>query len=90
MKYVLLYESAPDFRARVMPHIEGHRALWKQFHDAGTLLMVGPFTDAPGGGAMGVFTTRQAAEAFVGQDPFVKHGIVVRHTIREWNEVLAP
>jgi uncharacterized protein YciI len=90
MKYILLYESVPDFMARVPAHVEGHRALWKRYHDAGTLLLVGPFTDAPAGGAMGVFTTREAAESFVSQDPFVKHGIVARFTIREWNEVLAP
>jgi uncharacterized protein YciI len=90
MKYVLVYESTEDFRSKVPLHIEAHRALWKQFHSAGELLMVGPFTDAPAGGAMGIFTTRQAAEKFVAADPFVSHGIVARWTIREWNEVLSP
>ncbi len=37
-----------------------------------------------------MFRTREAAESFVAQDPFVKHGIVVRHAIREWAEALAP
>ena len=90
MKYVLLYESAPDYRAKVPSHLEDHRALWKRYHQAGTLLLVGPFTDPPAGGAMSVFTTRAAAESFVRDDPFVKHGLVARYTIREWNEVLAP
>jgi uncharacterized protein YciI len=88
MKYVLSYESAADFRAKVPAHIAAHRALWAQYHAEGTLLLVGPFTDEPLGGAMGVFTTRAAAEAFVAADPFVAHGIVARWTIREWNEVL--
>jgi uncharacterized protein YciI len=88
MKYVLFYESADDFRSKVPLHIEAHRALWKKFHDARTLLLIGPFMDAPAGGAMGVFTTREAAEAFVGEDPFVLHGLVARWTIREWYEVL--
>jgi uncharacterized protein YciI len=83
-----MYESVEDFLSKVPAHIEAHRALWKQFHGDGTLLMVGPFTDQPAGGAMGIFTTRAAAEAFVSADPFVKHGIVARWTIREWNEVL--
>ena len=90
MKYVLLYEATDDFRSKVPLHIEGHRALWKQFHSAGQLLMVGPFTDAPAGGAMGVFTTRDAAETFVKADPFVSHRVVARWTIREWNEALSP
>ena len=52
--------------------------------------MVGPFNDPPLGDAMGVFTTREAAEEFVRLDPFVISGIVGTWTIREWNEVLAP
>ncbi|MGA7120163.1 MAG: YciI family protein [Polyangiaceae bacterium] len=90
MKYVLLYEATDDFRSKVPLHLEAHRALWKQFHSAGQLLMVGPFTDAPAGGAMGIFTTRDAAERFVQADPFVSHGVVARWTIREWSEALSP
>jgi uncharacterized protein YciI len=90
MKYVLFYESAEDFRSKVPAHIEAHRALWGEFHAGGHLLMVGPFMDAPAGGAMGIFTNRDAAERFVKVDPFVAHGIVARWTIREWNEVLTP
>ncbi len=45
MKYVLLYESAPDFRDEVPAHLEAHRALWRRFHAEGTLLLIGPFTD---------------------------------------------
>jgi uncharacterized protein YciI len=88
MKYVLFYESADDFMSKVPAHIEAHRALWKEFAAKGTLLMVGPFMDAPAGSAMGVFTTREAAEAFVAADPFVQHGVVARWRVREWNEVL--
>jgi uncharacterized protein len=90
MKYVLFYEAAPDFRSKVPQHFETHRALWKQYGDAGTLLLIGPFTDEPAGGAMAVFSTREAAQSFAGVDPFVKHGVVARWTIREWNEVLMP
>ena len=90
MKYVLQYESAEGFRAKVPLHIDAHRAMWKEFHAAGTLLMVGPFTDEPAGGAMSVFSTREAAEAFAKADPFVTSGLVSRWTIREWKEVLVP
>jgi uncharacterized protein YciI len=90
VKYVLFYEGAPDFRAKVPQHFEAHRALWKQFGDQGTLLLIGPFTDEPAGGAMAVFATRQAAESFAAADPFVTNGVVARWTIREWNEVLMP
>lgn len=89
MKYVLFYESAEGFRARVPPHVAAHRALWGRFQTERKLLMIGPFADEPAG-AMGVFTTREAAEAFAGADPFVAHGIVARWTVREWNEALVP
>jgi uncharacterized protein len=90
MKYVLFYEAAPDFMTKVAMHFEAHRALWKQFGDAGTLLMIGPFRDEPAGSALAIFSERPAAQAFVDADPFVKHGVVARWTIREWDEVLVP
>ncbi|HOU90451.1 MAG TPA: YciI family protein [Polyangiaceae bacterium] len=88
MKYVVLHEAAPDFRAKAALHFPAHQALWARFRAEGTLLMIGPFTDDPAGSAMGIFTTRAAAEAFVAADPFVANGVVARSTIREWNEVL--
>lgn len=90
MKYVLMYESTPDFLQKVPTHIAAHRELWRVFHADNRLLLVGPFTDAPAGGAMGVFSTRAAAEEFVRDDPFVTNGLVARWTIREWHEVLMP
>jgi len=90
MKFVLFYESAPDFRSKVLLHIEAHRALWRSFSADGSLLMIGPFADEPAGGAMGVFTSRVAAEDFVARDPFVASGLVAKWTIREWMEALVP
>jgi uncharacterized protein YciI len=90
MKYVLFYEAAPDFRSKVLVHIEAHRALWRSFSADGRLLMIGPFADEPAGGAMGVFTSRGAAEDFVARDPFVASGLVAKWTVREWMEALVP
>ena len=52
--------------------------------------MIGPFTDEPAGSALGVFTSRAAAEEFVRADPFVTNGVVAKWTIREWMEALVP
>jgi hypothetical protein len=90
MKYVLFYEAAPDFRSKVLVHIQAHRALWRSFSADGRLLMIGPFADEPAGGAMGVFTSRGAAEDFVARDPFVTSGLVAKWTVREWMEALVP
>jgi uncharacterized protein len=90
MKAVVFYESAADLADKAPPHVPAHRARWKEFADHGDLLMIGPFANAQQDGAMGVFTTRVAAEEFVRGDPFVLHGVVRNWTIRDWNEALVP
>jgi uncharacterized protein YciI len=87
MRYVLFYESAEDVAAKAPVHFAAHRARWAVFHQRGSLLLVGPFSD--GAGAMAVFTTREAAEEFARDDPFVVHGVVRDWSIREWNEALS-
>lgn len=86
MKYVLFYESAEDAPAKVPTHVGAHRARWAEFHARGSLLLIGPFSD--GSGAMGVFQSRETAEEFARDDPFVVHGVVRDWYIREWNEAL--
>ena len=86
MKYVLFYESAADAAAKVPLHFAAHRARWASYQQAGTLLLIGPFADATG--ALGVFTTREAAEEFAKDDPFVLHSVVTRWSIKEWNEAI--
>ena len=49
--------------------------------------MIGPFAD-PREGAMAIFTTREAAEEFAAEDPFVVNGVVASWRVREWNEAL--
>ncbi len=88
MKYVLSY-SAPSDMARVRELFPAHRAAWKAFQDRGELLMIGPFAD-PQQGAMGIFTTREAAEAFLKSDPFVLGRVVNHWEIREWREAIVP
>jgi hypothetical protein len=61
-----------------------------EFAGRGELLMIGTFANAQEDGSMGIFTTREAAEEFVRGDPFVRHGVVRKWTIREWNEALVP
>jgi uncharacterized protein len=42
------------------------------------------------GDAMGIFTSRAAAEEFIAGDPFVLNGVVATWTLRPWNEILQP
>jgi uncharacterized protein len=88
MRYALIYESDPeDVAAKATEHGPAHRARWADFQAAGTLLLIGPFTDRTG--ALGVFTTRTAAEEFAAGDPFVLNGVVRNWYIREWLEAIA-
>lgn len=80
MKHVMFYEMAADGMAKAPAHFAAHRARLHEFHDAGTLLMAGPY-GAPPTGALGVFTRREAAEAFIAGDPCVVHGVVGQHSI---------
>src|ERR1035437_1646696 len=90
MKAVVFYESAPDVATQAPAHQPAHRARWHEFSRRGELLMIGPFANAQDDGAMGVFTSRAAAEEFVRGDPFVLGGVVRKWTILDWNEVLVP
>jgi uncharacterized protein YciI len=86
VKYVVFYEGASDMeKARL--HFPAHRERYTQFVAEGTLLMIGTFSN-PAEGAMGVFTTRDAAEEFVNGDPFILNGVVTGWRLSEWNEVL--
>ena len=89
MKYVLFYEAAADAATSAPAHWPEHEKLLGEFHGRGELLMVGTFADIVRHGAMAIFTTAEAAEEFVGRDPFVAHGVVTGHEVRAWNEVLA-
>ena len=90
MKAGAFYEAAAGLSDKAPLHAAAHRARWQEFADRGDLLMIGPFANAQEDGAMGIFTTREAAEEFVRGDPFVLHGVVRHWTIREWNEALVP
>jgi hypothetical protein len=90
MKYVMTYESVPDFGPLADQHFQAHLEYLKGFHERGVLLLMGPLQEPFNGEALAVFTSREAAEEFVAGDPFVVNGVVKTHTIRPWQEGLMP
>lgn len=88
-RYVVLYHSAEDVAAKAPAHFPAHLARIHEFHDRGEILSVGTFADPQQQGAMAIFPTREAAEKFVADDPFVLHGVIRAHEIREWNDLLS-
>ena len=90
MKYVMTYRAVDDFLPLAQANHQGHVARLHEFRDRGVLLMVGTLDEPMNGDAMGIFTTREAAEEFIAGDPFVLTGVVAGWTVRPWNEVLQP
>ncbi|HEY0404028.1 MAG TPA: YciI family protein [Blastococcus sp.] len=90
MKYVMTYRAVEDFLPLARENGATHAARLHEFHDRGLLLMVGTFDEPMNGEAMGIFTSREAAEEFIAGDPFVLNGVVASWTVRPWNEVLHP
>jgi uncharacterized protein YciI len=87
-KFVVFYAGS-DRVAELAPiHFPAHKARLDEFVARGELLMVGTFADPIADGSMSVFTTRDAAERFVADDPFVINGVVGRYEIKQWNETM--
>ena len=87
MKAVIFYGASATPMEKIMEVFPRHKALLDQFHDRGELLAVGAFANPQVDGSMGVFKTKELAEAFIKQDPFVQEGLVGKVTIKEWNEI---
>jgi len=90
MKYVMTYRAVADFLPLAQQHYPAHSARVDEFARRGDLLMIGTLQEPMNGEAMGVFTTREAAEEFATGDPFVLGGVVADWTVRAWDEVLRP
>ena len=85
MKYLLFYDLAENAMPLAQQHYPAHKQRLDRFAERGALLMVGTFTDPPMG-AMAVFTTREAVEEFMADDPFLHNGVVGTHRVREWDD----
>jgi uncharacterized protein len=89
MRYVLFYESADDMLALAREHFPAHQARWKSYLDNGTLIGIGTFGDPQREGSMAIFSSREAAEEFAIDDPFVQYGVVRHWYIRDWHDALS-
>jgi uncharacterized protein YciI len=89
MKVLMFYEMAPGGLTKAPANFPAHKARLQEFQARDVLLMAGPYGNPPVG-ALGVFTSREAAEEFSSGDPFVLNGVVGRCTLHDWQEALAP
>ena len=85
MKAVVIGESSGASMEAIMAVYPRHKAVFNTFINIGEVIGIGPFTDR---GNMAIFKTREAAEAFVKQDPFILEGLVKSFVIRDWNDTM--
>ena len=85
MKVVVIGESSGASMDTVMQVYPRHKAVVDSFIEKGEVIGIGPFADR---GNMAIFRTREAAEEFVKQDPFILEGLVKSYVIRDWNDTM--
>jgi uncharacterized protein len=89
MHYLLTYELADDYLQRREQFRAEHLKLAWDAVARGELLLAGAAGE-PIDGALLLFTTDTPApaEAFAAADPYVRHGLVKRWTVRKWHTVV--
>ena len=85
MKAVVIGESSGASMETIMQVYPRHKAVVDKFTERGEVIGIGPFADR---GNMAIFKTRQAAEEFVKEDPFISEGLVKSFAIRDWNDTM--
>ena len=87
MKTVVIGESSGASMEAIMAVYPRHKIVVEKFIAQGVVLGIGPFTDR---GNMAIFKTREAAEAFSREDPFILEGVVKSIVIKDWDDSLLP
>jgi uncharacterized protein len=85
MKFVVIGEPSGASMEAITAVFPRHKAVVDAFMARGEIIGIGPFVDR---GNMGIFRTREAAEAFSKQDPFILEGMVKSVVIRDWDDKL--
>jgi uncharacterized protein len=85
MKTVVIGESSGATMDMIMAVYPRHKVVVEQYISRGEVVGIGPFMDR---GNMAIFRTREAAEKFVTEDPFILEGLVKSYAIRDWNDTM--
>jgi uncharacterized protein len=85
MKAVVIGEPSGATMETIMSVYPRHKVVVDKFIAKGEVIGIGPFADR---GNMAIFKTREAAEQFVKEDPFILEGLVKSYVIRDWNDTM--
>lgn len=83
MKAVVIGASSGASRDVIMAAYPRHKTVVDAFIARGDVIGIGPFVE---GGNLAIFRSREAAEAFVKEDPFILEGLVKSYDIRDWGD----
>ncbi len=86
MKTVVIGIGSGASMEAIMAVYPRHKAVVDTFVARGEVIGIGPFMDK--GGNLAIFRTREAAELFVKQDPFILEGLIKSYDVREWGDQL--
>jgi uncharacterized protein YciI len=87
MKAVVIGEPSGATMETIMNVYPRHKAIVDKYIAKGEVIGIGPFVDR---GNMAIFKTREAAEAFVKEDPFILEGLVKSYVIKDWDDSILP
>jgi len=87
--FLLMYEVGPEYMERRPEYRSEHLKLAWEAAERGELLLGGALTE-PVDGAVLLFKgdSRDVAERFAKQDPYVVNGLINAWTVREWTTVV--
>jgi uncharacterized protein YciI len=86
MKTVAIGIGSGASMEAIMAVYPRHKALVDAYIARGDVIGIGPFLDRRG--SLAIFRSREAAEAFVKEDPFVLEGLIASYDVREWVDEL--
>jgi uncharacterized protein YciI len=84
MKAVVIGIGSGATMDAIMAVYPRHKAVVDTFVARGEVVGIGPFTDR--GGNLAIFRSREAAERFVKEDPFLLEGLIKSYDIRDWGD----
>lgn len=87
MKVVVIGEPSDVSMEAIMEVYPRHKMIVDKYQEQGHLIGIGPFRER---GNMAIFRSREAAESFVTEYPFILEGLVSSFVIKEWlDEMIA-
>lgn len=87
MKFVIIGHDSPQGEAKRKIHRAAHLANLESLDKQGRVILAGPLTDKAGSLLVLEFETREEAEDFALQDPYMVHGIFGRVEIHPFLQV---